>query len=193
MPGDQSLSEFLRNALAEATDAMAHHQVQYALIGGIATSYRSQPRFTRDVDFLVNVSQLVLPTLLDELHVRGFEFDTVSTIEEWARHHMVVLLYHGIRIDWLKPLIPAYLHILERATEELWLNQHIRIASPEGLIILKLIAFRSQDQVDIENLVAANCETLDLEWVKSEWKTLADVDDPRMRHLLELVRRFKST
>lgn len=100
---------------------------------------------------------------------------------------MVVLWYHGIRIDWLKPLIPAYLHILNRSTEQTWLDQPIHIASAEGLILLKLVAFRGQDQLDIENLVAASGDTLDLDWIKAEWRTIADLDDPRMRRLLELI------
>jgi Nucleotidyl transferase of unknown function (DUF2204) len=187
MVPDSSVSDEMRKALKEATDAMHHHKVPYALIGGIAASYRSQPRFTKDIDFLVKVPQLVLPSLLEDLRCRGFEFDTTATIGEWTQHHMATLSYHGIRIDWLKALIPAYLHILERATEEPWLDQPVRIASAEGLILLKLIAFRSQDQLDIENLVAANADGLDLDWIKMEWQTLADLEDPRMRRLLELV------
>jgi hypothetical protein len=187
MISDPTVSEEMRGALAEATAAMAHHKVLYALIGGMATSYRSQPRFTKDVDFLVKIPQLVLPSLLEDLRIRGFEFDTSATISEWTQHHMVVLYYRSIRIDWLKPIIPTYLHILDRATEETWLDQPIHIASAEGLILLKLVAFRSQDQVDIENLVAANRDTLDLDWIRSEWQTLADLGDQRMRRLMELV------
>jgi hypothetical protein len=166
---------------------MDQHAVSYALIGGIAASFRSQPRFTRDIDFLVQVPQIVLPRLLDDLHGRGFDFDTVATIAEWTHHHMVTLSYHGVRIDWLKPIIPAYLHILQHATDETWLDRPIRIASADGLILLKLLAFRTQDQLDIENLVAANLDELDLDWIKAEWQNLADLDDPRMRRLLELV------
>ncbi len=187
MVRDSTLSDEMRTALDEAIRAMDHYTVCYALIGGLAASYRSQPRFTKDIDFLVQVPQLVLPLLLEDLHRRGFEFETVATISEWTQRHMVTLSYHGIRIDWLKPLIPAYLHILERATEEAWLDRPIRIASVEGLILLKLLAFRTQDQVDIENLVAANFDSLDLDWIKSEWQNLADLDDSRMRRLLEMV------
>jgi hypothetical protein len=161
--------------------------LNYALIGGMATSYRSQPRFTKVVDFLVQVPQVVLPALLDDLQKHGFEFDTHSIIGEWAHHHMVVLVYHGLRIDWLKPLIPIYIHILDRATDETWLGQPIRIASVEGLILLKMIAFRSQDLIDIQNLVAANRDKLDLDWIRSEWQTIAQIDDARMCRLLELV------
>ena len=105
----------------------------------------------------------------------------------------VNLLYHGIRLDWLKPLIPAYLHILQSATEEAWFDRPIRIASAEGLILLKLLAFRTQDQVDIENLVAANSDKLDLDWIRAEWQNLAALDDPRMRRLLELVSESRPT
>jgi hypothetical protein len=67
-------------------------------------------------------------------------------------------------------------------------SQHsIRVASVEGLILLKLIAFRTQDLVDIENLIAAHPRTLDLEWIKTEWQTVAHIDDPRMARLLELA------
>lgn len=193
MARDPTILDEMRRALAESAAAMDHHKVTYALIGGLATSYRSQPRFTKDVDFLVNAPQLVLAPLLEDLHGRGFELDTLAAIGDWTQHHMVVLSYHGVRIDWLKPLIPAYLHVLDRATEETWLGQPIRIASAEGLILLKLLAFRVQDQVDIENLVAANRDALDLDWIKAEWEPLADLDDPRMLWLLERVEQSRPT
>ena len=179
--------EDLHQALREAAAALAHSQAKYALIGGVATSYRSQPRFTKDLDFLLHVPQLSLPPLLEELKRRGFAFDMLDTVREWTQHHMTVLSYHGIRIDWLKPILPAYVHILDRATEENWLDQPIRIASAEGLILLKLLAFRLQDQVDIENLVAAQGDNLDLDWIRGEWQTIASLDDPRMKRLMELV------
>jgi Nucleotidyl transferase of unknown function (DUF2204) len=187
MARDSTISENLRKVLQETIAALNAHQATYALIGGLAASYRSQPRFTKDIDLLVKVPQLSLPPLLEDLRRRGFEFDLLATIGEWSRHHMVALSSHAIRVDWLKPVLPTYLHILEGATEETWLNQPVRIASAEGLILLKLLAFRTQDQLDIENLVAANSGTLDLSWIKTEWQTLADHNDPRMLRLQELV------
>jgi hypothetical protein len=177
----------LLDASLELAAALNQFQVRYALIGGVAAGYRTHPRFTRDIDFLLNVPQLVLAPLLEDLKRRGFEFDTLDTIREWTQHHMVVLSYHGIRVDWLKSVLPAYVHVLDHATEEIWLNQPIRVASAEGLILLKLLAFRMQDQLDIENLVAAHRDTLDLDWIRTEWQTVTSLDDPRMRRLLEWV------
>jgi hypothetical protein len=180
--------ELLQSSLTTVAEVLARHSVKYAVIGGMASAYRSQPRFTKDVDFLLNVPQLVLPPVLEELVDRGFSFDLMTTIREWTQEHMTVLSYHGIRIDWLKPVLPAYQHVLERATEENWLEHRIRVASADGLILLKLLAFRTQDQLDVENLVAANRDQLDVAWIQAEWQTMAPLDDPRMRRFLELLR-----
>jgi hypothetical protein len=139
------------------------------------------------VDFLLRVPQIQFPSLLDSLTLVGFECDIVATIREWTQHHMVTLSFRGIRVDWLKPVIPLYNHVLEKATEEHWLNHPIRVASSEGLILLKLLAFRTQDQLDVENIVAAHRGNLDIDWIRTEWQTVATLDDPRMQRLMALV------
>lgn len=189
MAAEQAVSvELLQAGLTTTAEVLARHAVNYAVIGGMAAAYRSQPRFTKDVDFLLNIPHIVLPPVLEELVGRGFTLDLHTTIREWTQEHMTVLSYHGIRIDWLKPVIPAYQHVLERATDETWLAHRIRVASAEGLILLKLLAFRTQDQLDIENLVAAQGDQLDLAWIQAEWQTIAPLDDPRMRRFLEIIR-----
>jgi hypothetical protein len=55
--------------------------------------------------------------------------------------------------------------------------------------MLKLVAFRTQDQLDIENLVAAAGDQLDVAWVQAEWQAIAPQDDPRMQRFLEIVAR----
>jgi Nucleotidyl transferase AbiEii toxin, Type IV TA system len=171
----------------QLAEALQQAGVRYALIGGLAAGYRTHPRFTRDIDFLLQVPQLTLPSLLEELSRRGFNLDPTVTIREWTREHMTTLSYRGIRVDWLKPVIPIYQHVLDRATEETWLNRPIRVASAEGLILIKLLAYRTQDRLDIENLVAAHRDTLDLAWIRSEWETVAAADDPRMVWLVGLL------
>ena len=66
--------------------------------------------------------------------------------ERWVRLEW----FHGLRIDWLKPLLPCYQRVLEEARQEIVLDCPVRIAASEGLILMKLLAFRRQDQVDIE-------------------------------------------
>jgi hypothetical protein len=177
-------------ALLQFVQAVDRLQIRYALIGGVATAYRSRPRVTLDLDFLLEVPQLVLPGLLEDLRTRGFVFDTEVTIREWTSEHLTVLSFHGLRIDWLKPVLPCYRRILEAAQREVVLGCPVRIAASEGLILMKLLAFRSQDQVDIENLLAANRGQLDLEHIRREWATVAALDDPRLQRFDEMVARF---
>lgn len=187
---DVSMEE-LFDVLAMVVEALEEHRVTYALIGGMATSYRSQPRFTKDVDFLLQIPQVTLPGLLDTLAAQNYRFDQLAVIREWIQHHMVVLTYRGVRIDWLKAIIPAYQHILERATDETWAGRRIRVASSEGLILMKLAAARTQDWLDIENLAAAEGARLDVDWIREEWKTMSQPDDPRMAKFLDLVARVR--
>jgi hypothetical protein len=177
----------LLTGLLELVQALDQFHVRYALIGGIAAGYRGHPRFTEDLDVLLEVPQLVLPRLLDDLQARDFVFDPQTTIREWTQEHLTVLSFHGARVDWLKPVIPVYQHVIDNARLESWLGHFIRIAAPEGLILTKLLAFRGQDQIDIENLLAANRGQLDLDFITGEWQTIADLDDPRVKWFNEKV------
>lgn len=174
-------------ALTDVVAVLTGANVPYALIGGLATGYRSRPRYTKDVDLIVDIPQITLPAVLAALGGLGFEFDQREVIEEFTRHHMAVLWRDGVRIDWLKPLLPAYRHVLERARTEPAPGGAVRVATAEGLILLKLFAFRLQDQTDIEALVAANRGALDIDWITSEWQTVFEPDDRRLHWFLGLL------
>jgi len=183
----EHLDDPLSRALDDVVTVLAESDIDYALIGGLATGYRSRPRYTRDIDLILDIPQIALPAVLEALHDRGFEFEARDVIEAFTRHHMAVLWRDGVRLDWLKPMLPVYRHVLDQARLEPGPTVAIRVATAEGLILLKLLAFRLQDQTDIESLVAANRDTLDVEWIKREWQTIFDLDDPRMLWLLEEV------
>ncbi len=191
MPAEvPELPQNLLTGLLQFVEAVDRLGLRYALIGGLAAGYRSRPRFTQDLDFLLGVPALMLPNLLDDLRARGFAFDTEVTIRQWTQEHMTVLAFRDVRIDWLKPLLPVYQHVIDLARPEHWLNRPIRIASAEGLILTKLLAFRTQDQLDIENMLAANRGQLDLDLIHREWQAIAGLDDPRMQRFGEMVDRL---
>ncbi len=181
------LPKDVQTGLGQMAEALGAAKIAHALIGGIAVGFHSRPRFTNDIDFLLNVPQLKLAALLDDLRVRGFDFDMAKTIEEWTRQHLTVVDFHEVRIDWLKPVLPLYQHVIDTAKPISWNGCTLSIASPESLILTKLIAFRGQDQIDIEGLLAANRGLLDFDYIRSEWATIAPVEDRRMQRFLEMA------
>jgi len=154
--------------------------VRYALLGGLATMLRGRPRFTQDVDVLLEVPQLALPGLLDELVDRGFSLDRETVIRQFVEQHMTAFRYGVVRIDWLKPVLPLYAHALAAATKLPWGDKHaLRVLTPEGLIVTKLVAFRPQDQEDIRTLLAANADEIDAALIRREWASVSVGEEER--------------
>ena len=167
-------SDELDRAVEALADAFAARSIRHALIGGLATSMRSQPRVTQDVDFLLDVPQLGLPGLLDDLVVRGFSLDPAVVIEEYVRQHLTAFSFGAVRIDWLKPVLPLYARALADAQPLAWSEGHpVRVATAEGLILTKMVSFRPQDQIDIETLLTANRDTIDIDLIREEWSPFA--------------------
>jgi hypothetical protein len=192
MPGDHDLlGDELIRAVELLADALAAQSIPYALIGGLATLLRGRPRFTQDVDVLLDVPQLALAGLLEELARRGFTFDTATVIREYVREHMTAFRFGSVRIDWLKPVLPLYRRTLAEASSLAWTPGHpVRVASPEGLILTKMVSFRPQDQVDIETLLIANRDAIDVDLIRQEWSAVAQGEETRTAWLEDAIARL---
>jgi hypothetical protein len=65
-------------ALREVTDHLTRAGVRFALIGGLAVSARTEPRFTRDADLAVAVrSDVEAEAVIRDLQRHHYEVDTV--------------------------------------------------------------------------------------------------------------------
>jgi hypothetical protein len=193
MPADHDpLASELIEAVELLADVLTAKSIRYAVVGGLATLLRGRPRFTQDVDVLLDVPQLALPGLLEELARLGFDFDMATVLREYVREHMTELRYGTVRIDWLKPVLPLYSRTLADASLLPWTEGHsLRVATAEGLILTKMVAFRPQDQVDIETLLIANRSNIDLDLIRREWAAVAKGEEARTAWLEEAIARAK--
>lgn len=173
-------AEKLLEALDIQRTLFEKYHINYALIGGLALGYLGNVRFTKDVDLLLNIPQLTLPKLLEELLEKGFEFDLMNAIRTWTQGNMLVSHYLSFRIDWLKPPLALHSHVIDHATEVQWKGTTLRVATPESMILLKLIAFRDNDKADIAGLIANFRDKLDLNWINTEWQNISELTDPPM-------------
>jgi hypothetical protein len=185
LPGDSVLAV---ESLAEAFDARS---IRYALIGGgLAFVIRGRPRFTQDVDILLEVPQIVLPVVLADLIERGFSLDTTVVIKEFVEEHLASFAFGRVRIDWLKPVLPLYYRTLaDAAPVERTEGHTVRDASAAGLVLTKMVAFRPQDQIDIESLLTANRDDIDLDFIRAEWAPFAATEVARTSWLESAIDR----
>jgi hypothetical protein len=182
-------TEILQQGLTELAEVFEARGVRYALIGGLAVGYRSLFRNTEDIDLVLSVPQLVLPAVLEDLQARGFDLDMSTVIREWNAHGMTAFKFRGLQVDWLKPLLPCVQEVIDTATSETWLSVPVRVATVEGLIVMKTFAMRLQDQLDISRLLAANRGVLDIEHVRATVSASLPHDDPRLAELEEMMRQ----
>lgn len=192
MPADRDeLAEDLVRAVGLLADVFAEWGTDYALIGGLATLLRGRPRFTQDIDVLLAVPQIVLPGLVEELQRLDFDLDPATVFREYVREHMTAFRFGAVRIDWLKPVLPLYARTLATASPLPWSEGRlVRVASPEGLILTKLVAFRPQDQADIETLLIANRDEIDVGLIREEWAKVAEGEEARTAWLEAALRRL---
>ncbi len=184
---DSTIPAQLLTTLDELAGVLNDRQINYALIGGLGAAMRGGLRATRDIDMLLEIPQVQLPPLLESLATRDFQCEMLSAIESWNRRHMLNLDKGSVQVDWIKAVLPMFQEILRRAKPEEVRGQRLRVADAEGLLLLKLIAFRPHDQEDMQAILAANRGAIDIDWVRSQWRSVATADDPRTEGFDRLV------
>jgi hypothetical protein len=189
---EKPLANELIRAVELLSETFHERSIRYALIGGLAAMLRGRPRFTQDVDVLLEVPQLALPPLVEELSERGFSLNVTEVVSEFVRQHLTTFRFGTTRIDWLKPVLPLYGEVLTSASELNWTEGHkLRVASPEGLILTKMVAFRDRDREDIETLLAANHDQIDFDLIRRHWQPYADSEPARTAWLEDAMARVK--
>ena len=65
----------------------------------------------------------------------------------------------------------------------------VRVATAEGLILTKMVAFRPQDQIDIETLLTANRDDINVDLIREEWSPFAAMEAGRTTWLEAVIAR----
>lgn len=137
------LAPAFRAAAQAAAKAYDRVGVRYALIGGVAAGAYSQPRATKDVDFLVG----------DEA------FDSIGAVISFRSG--IPLEAHGVPIDSIPMSVEypeIYKLVLASAIEDE--DESIRIALPGMVAVTKLVSGRHRDITTVVEMMRA--ETINL-------------------------------
>jgi len=153
--------------------------IRYAIIGGLAIIQHTRVRTTDDIDVLLDLPQVSIPGLFEALKKRGFRIELPRNIREFTEDGLTTIEYSDMIVDLMQPVLPAYAHVLDRVIRADILGHRVSISSAEGLVVMKLISMRPQDEADVQDLMAAYGDRLDLDFIRAELETFTDPEDAR--------------
>ena len=154
----------LGDALRAVAEALAGLPVPGMLIGGMAVIARGVPRLTRDVDATIAAGEIDVRELADRIARHGI-IPRIADAIAFADARQVLLLRHepsDVDVDVSLAWLPFELEAIAAADRVDVGGVSIRVARAEDLIIYKAVAFRPQDQQDIERLLTLHGTKVDL-------------------------------
>jgi hypothetical protein len=126
-------------AVREVSRMLSEAGVRHALVGALgANAYRNRPRTTEDIDFLVGDEAF-------QSHPAGFVTMRVPVVE-----------FDGIDVDQV-PLTES-LRVVEEGLNRAFVSDGVPIAPVDTIVVMKLIAGRTQDLADVEAIVASGAD-----------------------------------
>jgi hypothetical protein len=176
-------------ALLGIARALGARRRAFAVVGGLAVSARSEPRFTRDVDIAVAVEDDAdAEGLVRDLSNAGYR--VLAVVEHETRRRLATVRLHspeGVTVDLLFASAGIESEVVARATEvDLPDVGPIRVAVAEDLLAMKVWLMREgrlQDRIDAQHLVQYDPE-LDLELVRTDLQLIASRGYHRDQDLL---------
>ena len=113
--------------------------IRHALAGALgANAYRDRPRTTADIDFLVGDEAF-------EKHAGGHVMMRVPVVE-----------FDGIDIDQVA--VTGSLRVLEPGLDRAKMSDGVPIAPVETIVVMKLLARRTRDLADVEDIIASGID-----------------------------------
>lgn len=163
-------------ALLDFVDIFKDLAIPYAIIGGVAVRAYGVPRPTYDVDVTISVSEAELPTLYESVEEKGYTIPDAyraGWVDRIAGMPLVKFRIYrpdkSVDVDIFIAETAYQRVIVDRRRPWKMDERRVWIASPEDLVLLKLLAGRHRDYGDIEDLRML----------------LGDLDEPYLRQWAE--------
>jgi hypothetical protein len=139
--------------LKELLVCLNQHRVRYVIVGGYAVMKYTEPRYTKDVDLLIEASVTNSKRVVAALTAFGAPVSNLSPTEFAAEGTMYFMGVAPMRVDILTRVKGARFVNIYRTSEKGDLfGAKVRFISRANLIKTKKAAGRPQDLLDLANL-----------------------------------------
>jgi hypothetical protein len=139
--------------LKELLGCLNRHRVKYVIVGGYAVMKYSEPRYTKDIDLLVEASVANSKKVIAALVEFGAPVDNLSQNEFANAGTMYFMGVPPNRVDILTRVKGArFPQIYKSAQKGMLFGVAVRFIAKEHLIKTKKAAGRPQDLLDLAKL-----------------------------------------
>lgn len=166
------------NALIQLINTVSRYlrqeNIPHCLVGGITVAIWGRPRATEDVDLLLDIDEEALEGFHAYLEAHDIRMD-LDVARRAVREGRSFPLYDTWSIHWVDaktPERPVDRFTLERATHVELADEPVPVATPEDVILHKLIGKRPQDITDARSIVLRKETDLDLEYLTNRVREL---------------------
>lgn len=161
-------------------DALARGGLRSAIGGALAFGRWVRPRATMDADINVFAGEDSYERILEVMEEIGGSFERDECLRRFRRGDVAFIRFDDVRVDLFVPSIPFY-EVAERTVVHTDVGgRQVPFLSAEALAVFKLLFFRSKDLRDLEALVDALGDQLDVAWVRRHVAEMMGEDDERI-------------
>ncbi len=144
---------FANNDVRELVECFIKHQVKFVLIGGYAVVYYTEPRFTKDIDFLVEATSKNSKNIRNALEEFGVPMEQVSTDTFEKEGNFFKVGKPPWRVDLITSVKGISFSSVYSNSIDIDIGGiSIKIVSLEDLMLIKKEAGRPQDLLDLAKL-----------------------------------------
>lgn len=129
------------------------HSVRYCIIGSYAVAFYAQPRYTKDIDILIESSAENSIRVVRALQAFGFESLLLKERDFRKKKKIIQLGYEPLRIDLLTSVEGlSFRRIWKNKRRGAYGRERVFYIGLEDLVSLKKRSSRLQDKADLEML-----------------------------------------
>ena len=145
------------------------HKLNYVIIGGIALQFWGEPRFSHDVDIIVQ-DKLDLDDLV-KVTTEAFGSRAPDPYQFVKATRMILLNVENVDVN-VAIALRSYEELLFERSQSFGVERgrELFICSAEDLIMHKALAGRPQDLADIQSIVYRQGDNLEVRYIRS-WLT----------------------
>jgi hypothetical protein len=132
------------------------HRVKYCIIGAFAVAFYARPRYTKDIDILIDSSPENAERIIRALAEFGFEDLDLSEDDLCQEGNIIQLGYEPLRVDIVTSLSSiSFNQVWKNKVSADYGREKVHFIGLDDLIQTKKQSSRPQDKVDLDLLVKA--------------------------------------